>query len=139
MNRDPSGLNALALKFRVLMDQCEAKRLPISLSAFPVGACEDASLLLAEYLRERGYQETECVIGHRGATSHAWLETFGVRIDITVDQFDDEDRPRTFVTETHPWYSQWIEVERYAANWRVYDDYTQHTLLRAYRLITKLA
>lgn len=62
---------------------------------FPIGCCNDASDLLAEYLFENGIKTKNICGTYRNGGfydkySHAWLETKeGIIIDITLDQFND--------------------------------------------------
>ncbi|MGA5824291.1 hypothetical protein ACPC54_41425 [Kitasatospora sp. NPDC094028] len=83
---------------------------------FPTGACLDASLLLAEYLTDRGRGEWKCVVGERPVGpamphSHAWLERNGLIVDITADQFADSSGLAVWVTRDRAWHAQFGDVE----------------------------
>ncbi|KQV15006.1 hypothetical protein ASC97_31425 [Rhizobium sp. Root1203] len=57
------------------------------LSVLSSGACDDASLLLARFLKENGHGMFQRMSGKRGDDTHVWLEQGGFVIDITGDQF----------------------------------------------------
>jgi hypothetical protein len=62
-------------------------------SKFPHDCCKSASLMLGHHLSHNGFTDIHYVWGYRGEVQHGWLQVNGVIIDITADQFEDEDRP----------------------------------------------
>ena len=88
-----SNIRALAERMRRALESVPMDARPPSMSAFPRGACGDASLLLGAYLADNGYPGFLYVCGERGKkedgswTSHAWLSKGGLIVDITADQF----------------------------------------------------
>jgi len=86
-----------------------AKLRPLGLASFPFGACGDASLLLGAYLADNGFEGFRQVQAERGSrqddtwTSHAWLETTDLVVDITADQFSDAPAA-IIVAEKSEWH-----------------------------------
>ena len=76
------------------------------LANLPTEACDLASLLLAYFLRDRGFQKIERVFGYLNDKSHVWLEVDGFIVDITPSQFAGIDDP-IIVTDSasHSWHS----------------------------------
>ena len=62
-------------------------------SKFPHDCCKSASWMLGHHLSNNGFENIQYANGHRSEESHGWLEIEGVIVDITADQFADEDRP----------------------------------------------
>lgn len=94
---------------------------------FPLGACLDASLMLADYLEHCGLGEWTCVAGERPykpamPQSHAWLERDGLIVDITADQFNDCPGPAVWVTRDRGWHAQFGKIEDRGRLWRPQDD-----------------
>jgi hypothetical protein len=109
MTRSPAVGNAgdAARRFRTALETADSLRL-LGLRSFPKAACGDASRLLAQYLRDRGFGEWAIVSAWRDglSRSHAWLEQDGWLIDITADQFDDGLEPVTVVRRSD-WHESW--------------------------------
>jgi hypothetical protein len=126
----------LATLFRAAIMQSEPESLIITLHRFPKGSCGDASLLLAKYLEENNCGQFEYICGDRKDHSHAWLEKNGLIIDITADQFQDQDCP-IFVSEDHSWHSQFEVDSRRPGNFMLYDENTVSILTKSYRTIMK--
>ena len=78
-----------AVRFRSAIEADE--RLPVPMAGFPAGACGPASELLGQYLLDCGLGTWSYIMGFRQADgwTHAWVESDGVIVDITADQFDD--------------------------------------------------
>jgi hypothetical protein len=104
------------------------------LKRFPHAACGDTTLLLAEYLDEQGYGRAHYICGELGAQTHAWLELCGYVVDITADQFEDYAETR-FVAQDMTWHGQFSIAERFTADWRLFDPYTQAMLAHTYLVI----
>lgn len=105
----------------------ERSRALHGLLEFPLGACLDTSLMLAEYLDHCSLGEWTCVAGERPykpamPQSHAWLERDGLIVDITADQFDDSPGPAVWVTRDRGWHAQFGKVEDRGRLWRPQDD-----------------
>jgi hypothetical protein len=109
MTRSPAVGNAgdAARRFRTALETAESPRL-LGLRSFPKAACGDASRLLAQYLRDRGFGEWTIVTAWRDGMSrtHAWLEQDGWLIDITADQFEDVSEP-VIATRRSDWHDGW--------------------------------
>lgn len=79
---------------------------------FPEGSCSDASILLGEYLWQKMNLEFGYISGEKkGANgqglTHAWVEYNGTIVDITADQFTDNDKlPCVIVTNKRDWHDQ---------------------------------
>lgn len=123
-------LERAAREFRAALLRCNARDLPIGLSAFPLGACGDASLLLGEHFRRLGYGAFTYVCGKRGQQTHAWIERSGVVIDITADQFPEVNTP-VLVTKAPAWHRQFPVDFTNTTDLRKYDPQTRYTLERA--------
>ena len=67
----------------------EGPRLSTLFVGFPRGACGNACDVLASWLRDLRVAQPTYVWGTRDTTSHGWLETGGIVVDITSDQFRD--------------------------------------------------
>lgn len=123
----PDEIESLAATFRRAIEECDPRDLPIALQHFPRGACDDASLLLAEYLFRQGLPRAQRISGNRGQQTHVWLELGGMTIDITADQFDDYPGTR-FVLSEATWHAQFYPVKSRPAD-------IASTLRRAYEVI----
>jgi hypothetical protein len=80
----------------------------------PHGGCLDASKFLARKLRKLGFNP-KIVHGEffekvrLNSWPHWWVTVNGLLVDVTADQFDDEDRPIVIVDEH---MGQWGEFWR---------------------------
>lgn len=104
---------------------------------FPRGSCGDSSILLGEYLHQKGWGIWDYVGGERESDlhSHAWLEKDGLIIDITADQFDGMDEA-VIVSRDSSWHRQFIYREpAHPALIEVYDKNTRTNLNRAFSRI----
>jgi hypothetical protein len=108
---------AQAAAFRATLETLDPSRLPVALQSFPRGCCGLTSDLLAVYLEQTGYGEFEYVCGERGSVplgdwhTHAWLEGYGLIVDITADQFGAQLAP-VIVAAVSPWHSAYQEQKR---------------------------
>lgn len=128
-------LRGFALNFRLALQQCDKNDVPFNLKTFPCGACGDAALLLAEYLKSKGFNRMYYVSGLKGNQSHAWLEHDGIIIDITADQFEGIIDP-AIVTRDYSWHRQFRENNRFLSDINCYDERTRVRLWDVYRRIT---
>jgi hypothetical protein len=126
------NLGDLARRFRAALEDCDQTKLPVGLQAFPSGACADASLLLSEYLREKGEGKAEYVSGKDGNKTNAWLELDGIIIDITGDQFNRSIDP-VIVSTNSIWHQRFEDRSRRTVSIDDYDAHTSTLLNAAYR------
>lgn len=97
--------------------------------------------MLAEYFRTQGFDRFEVVSGERRKgkgplrrwTSHAWLEGYGLVVDITADQFADVSTKVIVVTGS-AWHGRFLEQRRRSPGISEYACAAQ--LWRAYAAIT---
>lgn len=62
--------------------------------SFPVGCCKSTSWMLGHHLTRLGEAgEISFVSGRRAQETHIWLVVDGFIVDLTADQFADENRP----------------------------------------------
>jgi len=102
-------------------------------SAFPAGVCGAVCFLLGHYLRENGFPGAEYVNGirRRDGQSHAWIETEGIIVDITGDQFA-EVADEVVVTRDATWHRQFSDRPgRRPADFLIYGADTPHGLAYA--------
>jgi hypothetical protein len=133
-------LRDLAIKFRIGVEKCDRRSLPITFKEFPRGACGDAALLLGKYLHDGGFGAFQYVCGIRRRPheehEHAWLRQGGVIIDITADQFSEIHEP-VIVTTNHTWYNAFKVRNEHEADYELYDDRTRYMFASAYRKIVE--
>ena len=126
----------LASQFRNALMKCDKHNLHITLQYFPHGACGDATYLLAKFLEEAGCGEFDYVSGIREHDnhSHAWLEQNGIIVDITADQFYEQEAS-VLVTSDKTWHSQFEEQERHQADFERLDDRSIYFLKDSYNKV----
>ncbi|MCX6164801.1 MAG: hypothetical protein NTU73_08095 [Ignavibacteriae bacterium] len=124
------------LKFRRAIENCNKNLLPVSLQSFPTGSCGDASLILAHYLKEKRFGEFDYILGGRMGKSHGWLAQGEIIIDITADQFEDNNES-VIVTINSKWHDEFNGEKSHIADLNIYDENTRSTLLCAYKEIIK--
>ncbi|HBG04589.1 MAG: hypothetical protein A2075_21300 [Geobacteraceae bacterium GWC2_58_44] len=130
-------LFALASRFRLAILRSNPSTSSLgTLQDFPHGACGDASLLLAKYLQVNKCGRSLLVLGERHGRGHAWLQLQEVIIDITADQFDDQD-DGVIVTSDSSWHSSFNGNIHNVADFCLYDRHTVFELTRAYEAITR--
>ncbi len=111
--------------------------LGISFDSFPRGSCGDAAPMLGTYLIEQGLGEFQYMQGNYGSeaeenwSSHAWLQSGEIVVDITADQFPDVSDP-VIVQEGSEWHACLDGEEQNLGDYRVYDSYTVANLGRLY-------
>jgi hypothetical protein len=134
-DRDDLRILDLAKRFRAAIEACDLKTLPITFHEFPRGSCGDATLILAKYLKDNGQEGFVYVCGMRDGHSHAWLERDGLIVDITGDQFADNEDP-VCVSRRSAWHAQ-FEIDREdLSDIDLYDDFTRFNLGGAYKRIS---
>ena len=135
IDKDISYLFELASIFRRAIIECDPVSFDVTLSNFPYGACGDASLLLAKYFENNKCGKFDYVLGNRDGWSHAWLQNGSIIIDITADQFDDQDLP-VIVSRDHTWHLSFNGEIEYVADFNIFDCRTSISYKRMYNLIT---
>lgn len=132
-----SNLTKAATRFRAAIEKCDLATLPtIGLQNFPYGACGDAALLLAKYLQEDEHGDFDYVLGNRKGHSHAWLQSASLIIDITADQFKDQEAT-VIVTEDHSWHSLFSGEIQNVADFETYDLHTVSEMRQTYAEIMR--
>lgn len=101
---DLDEISIAVARFRKALE-ASAADLGDAFALFPRGCCGNASILLANYLREQRLGLFELVSGCRDEVSHAWLEGGGMIVDVTIDQFHDAP-PGSFVLQNFEWHEQ---------------------------------
>jgi hypothetical protein len=126
----------LASQFRlaILRSRPSTKQLG-TLQDFPRGACGDASLLLAKYLQVNNCGKSFYVLGERHGQHHAWLQLEEFVVDITADQFNDQDAGVIVTTESS-WHDSFNGKIYNVADFCLYDRNSAFLLTRAYQEIT---
>lgn len=105
---------------RVALEAIPIDELPISMSSFPAGSCSDVCLLLGAYLADNGLLGFEYVSGERGSkidntwTSHVWLASGDLIVDITADQFSDGPC-KVIVSQGSEWHKK-FEVDHISSS-----------------------
>lgn len=138
INTNKDNLTKAVAKFRAAIEKSDPATLPtIGLQNFPYGACGDAALLLAKYLQENEYGEFDYMLGDREGYSHAWLQRESLIIDITADQFDDQETT-VIVTEDHSWHSLFNGEPQNIANFSIYEPQSfVYEMERTYSVILR--
>lgn len=127
----------LALRFRLAILRSDPPASPLAtLRDFPRGACADASLLLAKYLQVNNCGQSLYVLGERRGHGHAWLHLQEYIVDITADQFDDQDAG-VIVSSDSSWHASFNGKIHNVADFCLYDRDTVFKLTAAYQSITR--
>ncbi|MEI9973783.1 MAG: hypothetical protein WDO73_18050 [Ignavibacteriota bacterium] len=129
-----AALRTLATRFRSAIcatDPAEVDpEVRFIVAAFPENVCGEICFLLGHYLRENGFPAAEYVNGIRlsDGRSHAWIETDGIIVDITSDQFA-EIADEVVVTRDTTWHRQFCDRPgRRPADFLIYGADTPHGL-----------
>ena len=133
-NGVPEKIKELATAFRIAIERSDRAKLPITFADFPLGSCGDAANLLGAYLTDCGIESLKYVCGQRGEKSHVWLESGGLIIDITGDQFDDCDEPVIVRTDAS-WHDTFDRQKDNLADFRLYDPGAVSRLAGSYKEI----
>ncbi|CDM63037.1 hypothetical protein LPU83_pLPU83d_1667 (plasmid) [Rhizobium favelukesii] len=107
--------------FRDMIARSDRSRLMVSFQHFPRGACDDASLLLARFLRERDHGTFQRMSGKRGDDTHVWLEQGDWVSDITGDQFGDFPYGHAHVGKDRSWHQPFSGEDTGPADYRHLD------------------
>jgi hypothetical protein len=127
-------IRRLAERFRAAVEACDLRRLPITFHEFPNGSCGDATLILAKYLNDNGHEGFVYVCGIRDGHSHAWLQRGDLIVDITGDQFPDNEHS-VCVSRRSAWHAQFEIDHESSSDIDLYDDLTRVGLGAAYNKI----
>jgi hypothetical protein len=119
------------LRFRNAIENCDKSLLPISFASFPKGSSFDASFILSQFLKEEGWGNFDYVSGHRKGISHSWLCNDEIIVDITADQFEDNNR-KVIVMKNSEWHITFSGQIQRAVD---FDVDTKEKLMKAYREI----
>lgn len=130
-------LRLLASRFRSAILLCAPECLPAPLKRFPQGACGYVAPLLGHYLSENGCGRYEYVLGERMGHSHAWLGRRQLIIDITADQFDDNE-DAVIVAESSEWHDSFNGRTLHMAGIHMYGRELHEEYLDVYRTITEI-
>lgn len=138
-NSEIDKIQLYACKFRLAIEQCDRKVLPVYFRDFPRGSCGDTCLLLAKYLQDVGLGIFSYVVDiyqdDQNHYTHAWLKQRNVIVDITADQFNDIQQ-KVIVTTNSNWYKKFYIDSETDANLEKYDSYTRAQLLDCYNRIS---
>jgi hypothetical protein len=124
----------VVLNFRKAIDKCDNSELSVSFKNFPKGNCSDAVLILAHYLKEKGYGEFDYVSGERWNVPHAWLVMDKVVIDISCDKFEDQEN-KVIVTANSKWHDEFITEVRQKTSLNMLEPEIKDRLLNCYKKI----
>jgi hypothetical protein len=83
---------------------------------FPVGCCKSTAWMFGHHLTRLAWaDEISYVWGERGNETHGWLMVDGFIVDLTADQFEDENRKVIVAPdgESH-WHATFAPHRRYA-------------------------
>ncbi|MGL1937353.1 MAG: hypothetical protein OCD01_20175 [Fibrobacterales bacterium] len=97
-----------AHKFRTALELVSATPQCREFVCFPKGNCLSASVNLGVHLNKLHLGDFKLAVAAQGLKIHVWLVDDTLMIDITADQFDDEDS--TVIVEKRgcsPWHDQW--------------------------------
>lgn len=85
-------------RVRSLLKDPAYHKLYIGTHNFPSGSCRDASLILGACIKESGLGDAKLLLGeNEEGKTHAWLEYQNYILDITDDQFDNNNYPSVLV------------------------------------------
>jgi hypothetical protein len=136
INNEIYKLKELATKFRTAIMKCKPKTPLVSFQNFPYGACGDASLLLAKYFNDNNCGDFYYVLGYWENKSHAWLQKGDIIIDITANQFNDQNASVIFMKD-NKWHSKHTVESKEIADFTKHDSYSVSLLSNTYKIITE--
>lgn len=131
---DLDRIKHLAGQFRKAIEACDQAHLPSTFQDFPAGACGDATLLLGKFLEQNGFGHFDYVFGAQAGKTHAWLQKADLFVDITADQFADNDH-RVIVEYASAWHNLFQEELKYTADFENYGDVMRDEFRAAYNII----
>ena len=120
---DEGRIRDLAMYLRRALESVPRSKLPITMQEFPRGACGDASLLLGALLADHGLHGFKYVSAARGRiddgtwTSHAWLASGSLVVDITADQFPDAPAA-VIVARNSAWHDKFTVEKTHPSDFR---------------------
>ena len=115
----------LAERFRTAMESTDFADTK-ALRHFPKNACDFTSKLLGRFLYENRIRDIAIMSGKSpvGEGNHEWLRVGELCVDITADQFEEEDQPSVVVAEDSSWHERLTGKEHI-----VFDDDYYNTIL----------
>jgi hypothetical protein len=122
------------LRFRNAIENCDKTLLPDSFACFPKGSACDAAFILSQFLKEEGFGNFNYVSGHRKGITHTWLCNDEVQVDITADQFDDNNR-KVIVMKNSDWHVTFSSQTQNTNVNSIFDEAAKENLLKVYREI----
>jgi hypothetical protein len=130
-----------AEKFRLAIEQCDKKILPLTFRYFPKGSCGDTCLILGQYLKDSNLGVLKYILGktykdNQNYSTHAWLKQSQVIVDITADQFNNVQQ-KVIVTTNSNWHKKFHIQSETIADLETYDSHTQAELLDCYYKIKR--
>ncbi|MBK1688899.1 hypothetical protein CKO37_15505 [Rubrivivax gelatinosus] len=135
--KDTAYVRTLAIAFRAAIETADRQQLTRDFRDFPGGACGDTSLLLGQYLLDRGCGPFRYVEGRRGDHHHSWLQQGSLVVDITADQFPDCDEAVIVLRDGSPWHERFAGVAGDPACVSLFPNY-QSELQHAYDHVCSL-
>lgn len=92
---DEKELYLVCKNLRELIDRC-VKQHPNLFKDFPKGFCNHVSIWTYDYLHSLGYKNIEFYVSDNFLSSnnhygHVWLNSCGLNIDLTCDQFNSDE------------------------------------------------
>ena len=139
---DVANLLVLAQRVRNGILAVPAEERPPMFKNFPRGSCGWASLLLGAALADRNIDGFLYVCGEREGksrgciTSHAWLASEELILDITADQFADSAEPMV-VARNSDWHKSFVIVRTGPADFRDSLGPGTYPLLATYARVKK--
>lgn len=133
MENNLEYLKILVENFRLAIKLTDKSKLTGSCVNFPNGSCDDASILLARYLSEKGNFDIKLVKGGFDNKTHNWLEVDDFIVDITAKQFNFIDK--YIVSSNSDWHNQLVVHSKINPCIENYDNYTRNSFLKAYKAI----
>jgi hypothetical protein len=128
-------LRYLAQLFRNAIEACDPAQLPLAFQDFPTGACGDSTLLLGKFLEQNGFGDFDYVFGEQAGKSHAWLQKASLVVDITADQFHDNEHA-VIVEHDSAWHGLFQIDLKYIADFENYDDVLRNEFRSTYSVIS---
>jgi len=112
----------------------------VTFSNFPSGACGDATLVLGTHLKDISLGKFNYMVGNyhgieeNSWSSHVWLQSGQLVIDITADQFPNVD-DKVIVSNNSIWHSTLNGRALHLADYRIYDANTKCSLERIHHKV----
>lgn len=128
---DIEQIRKAATDFRNAIEACTSK-LDFAFNLFPSGSCGDTTAMLGTYLIVKYLGEFQYMSGNYGKresgnwSSHAWLQSIELVIDITAGQFP-EITEKVIVKKESEWHQQLKGVSLGLADYRIRDAHLRQS------------